>query len=337
MTAGLTGVQRYVGEILRFSESQIEPIAPMRPLRGVGGHIWEQVALPIGLRGRMLWSPANTGPVAVARQVLTLHDLAPIDHPEWVTPQFALWYRHLWNLLLPRVAHIITISNFTRSRLLQYYDIPSERITVIHNGVDDRFHRRTSGEIDTALMACGVVGRRYVLSVCALVPRKNLVRLLQAWEQALCELPDDVTLVLVGNVGDRTIFSSLNFGTVPSRVQFLGHVDDEYLPALMSGALMFIYVSLYEGFGLPPLEAIACGTATISSDVTAMPEVLGDAALLVDPEDTSAIARAMILIASDSVLRTNLQNRGPEKAGQFSWRFTARRTINLFSEIIRQY
>lgn len=329
----LTGVQRYLLSIFEYLPGSIHRIGPERPAHGVRGHAWEQFALPAKVRGEVLWSPSNTGPLAVTRQVLTVHDLVPIDHPEFLNPRFAAWYQFLLPKLVRRVRHIIAISEFTKQRLMDAFGVSEQRITVIWNGVDERFRPQPLELIAAAIEELGIPSSRYLFALGSLEPRKNLRRLLEAWARIVHQLPDDVWLVLAGARGKSIVFDGMSFEPLPPRVHLTGHVPDQLLPALYSGAIAALYVSVYEGFGLPPLEAMACGTPALTGDQTALPEVVGNAALTVDPYDVGAIGAGLQSLVTDDVLRQDLRERGLQRATRFHWKDTADRTWHVLEEV----
>ena len=327
--ACLTGVQRYSQELCSRLNGMVESVTPRHPLHGIAGHLWEQTILPARVGKNLLWSPANTGPLAIERQVLTIHDVAPLDHPEWFESKFATWYRWMIPALARRVRSLITVSEFSKQRLLAITGIQESRIQVIPNGISDRFYQNASASSREVCTRLGIPGDRYVLALGSIEPRKNLLRLLDAWRHCGPRLPNDVWLVIAGAEGQRHIFASTPLGQTPPRVHSTGFVQEEDLPALYGGALALAYPSIYEGFGLPVLEAMAAGTATITGNSTALPEVTGDAALLVDPYDVDAIAAAIERLVQDSEYRQQLCDRGIERSQCFSWDRAAASTFRI--------
>lgn len=328
----LTGVQRYLRSILDHLPDELEAIAPRTASHGIKGHAWEQFALPFLLHGDLLWSPSNTGPLAVKKQVLTVHDLVPVDHPEYLNPRFAAWYRFLLPRLTHRVKHIIAVSHFTKQRLIDAFGVPAENITVIWNGVDERFSLKSEDEIVPAIEKLGIPSRRYVFSLGSLEPRKNLSRLLQAWQKIMSLIPDDVWLVIGGAKGKSMVFEGVNFDPLPPRVFLTGHVPDDLLPQIYAGAIVSPYLSVYEGFGLPPLEAMACGTPVITGNLTALPEVVGNAGILVDPLSVDDIAYAMLKVITDQNVQMELGRRGLQRTKMFDWNNAAQQTWDVLEK-----
>jgi glycosyltransferase involved in cell wall biosynthesis len=334
-TAGLTGVQRYAQRLCERFGDGIETVQPSRPLQGLAGHLWEQAVLPILAGRRLLWSPTNTGPLK-RRQVLTVHDVASIDHPEWFDVKFAAWYRWLTPRLVKRVARVITISEFSRQRLAAVADADPEQIAVISPGVDERFYPRPCEEILAVRKKLGIQSENYILSLGSLEPRKNLPRLMEAWSRCVPRFGGEVSLVVAGAPGKKHIFRGLKLDYPPAQVHLVGFVDDDDLPALYSGAMALVYPSMYEGFGLPVLEAMACGTVPIVGNSTSLPEVAGDAGVLVDALDVEAIDHAIVSIIEDTALRNDFQLRSIERSKQFTWERAAKLTLQVFDEALEQ-
>ncbi len=327
-----TGMQRYGIEMANRLDDLLDVVRPGEALKGARGHLWEQIYLPAISRNRLLWSPNNTGPLAVARQLCTMHDIIPVEHPEWFSPRFSAWYQWLLPKLAHRVQHMIAVSQFTKDRLVERFGVSPDKISVVWNGVDEQFRPRSFEEIAEVRAALGIRSPRYVLSLGSLEPRKHIGRLLSAWRRMLPELPDDVDLVVVGNKGAALVFREARLEKLPERVHFAGYAKQEHLPALYSGALAMVYPSLYEGFGLPPLEAMACGTPVVTSNTTSLPEVVGDSGLLVDPLNEDAIAAAVLRLVKSEALRTELSAKGRARAARMNWDRSARETRQILKE-----
>jgi len=357
-TQQLTGVQRYAFEICRRLPSSgirlisprsieleyrqlkdftiVDPIGKFAHKSGLS-HLWEQFALPRWIsKDGLLWSPCGSGPLAVKNQVVTIHDIATLEHPEWFNPWFAKWYSFLIPRLVRAVKKVIVVSEYTKIRLTEMTGISPEKIEVIYNGIDERFSPKSKEEINIAQKLLSLPSDKYILSLSSLEPRKNLHRLLEAWNIICHKLPKDIWLVLAGGKGKSTVFKNLSFDSLPPRVYFTGYVPDEHLPALYSGAIAFAYVSLYEGFGLPPLEAMACGAPVITSNITSIPEVVGDAAILVNPHDVKEIADSIYKLIDDVTFRERLKLTGLNRTKLFSWDKTARQTWKLLYSVMEE-
>lgn len=328
MALPMTGVQRYVQEVLPALGAGIQRVAPRRPCRGLSGHAWEQLVLPRRVHGQLLWSPSNTGPLACPYQVVTVHDLAALDHPEWLNPRFAAWYRFLLPRLLRRARRVIAISEFTRQRILALTGVRPERVVAILHGLDARFSPRPAAEVDQVRAALALPDR-YVLALGSLEPRKNLATLLQAWGALPATSRRGCRLVLAGGAGAAHIFAPSRLA-LPEDALALGRVPDAALPALYTGALAFVFPSFYEGFGKPPLEAMACGAPVLTSNLTALPEIVADAALCANPYDGSAWTAGLDRLLRDSALREDLAARGRRRAAAFGWDRAAAATRAVF-------
>ena len=321
---GITGVQRYLLGLLPHMPSELHAVKPSQPLQGIKGHLWEQVYLPTQLRRRLLWSPGNTGPLAVGRQVLSLHDMASLDHPEWFERKFALWYGAVLPLLIRRVRAIITGSQFSKERIVRILHVQPERVHVTSYGVESRFR---PADIKTVKQVRAEFGLNspYILFVGSLEPRKNLKILLGAWQLGGF---DGATLAVVGASGH--LFQRLQFDSIPEGVRLLGRVKDEVLPVLYSGAVGSVYPSFYEGFGFPPLEAMACGCPAAVSDIPVLREVCGNAAMYFDPfspEDVSNKLELLLRLGDPS--RASLIEGGSRHAAGYSWETTASDTWRI--------
>lgn len=292
------------------------------------GHLWEQLELPGVMRDidkkAVLYSPMTSGPIAVRRQVMTLHDLFVIEHPEWFSKTFRRWYALLLPTLLRRVAYVVANSEYTRRNVLERYGLPEDKVVTCHFAQDERFTPPSADKVEQFRAEQGLP-ERYVLFLGSIEPRKNLLTLLSAWKRVQAR-EEGVKLVIAGGAGRADIFSASNLDRdliEDSTVQRLGYFSDESLPLLYGAAEAFALPSLAEGFGLPVLEAMACGTPVICSDNTALPEISGGAALLAPSFEVEAWVEAIDRLLSSAELRSRMSEAGLYRASEFSWDSTA--------------
>jgi glycosyltransferase involved in cell wall biosynthesis len=268
-------------------------------------------------------------------RVLTIHDVIPYVYPETSTRLDWLIY-HMW---LPRTARkadaIITDSGPSREDIVTHLSVPPERVEVVPLAADRRFRPMKTAEVEPVLQEYGVE-RPYILYVGALESRKNLPRLLEAYA-LLRQWSELWKLVIVGarKWKSSPIFDTVQRLALEPHVYFTGYVKDEHLPAIYAGADLFAFPSLYEGFGLPILESMACGTPVVTSNSSSLPEVAGDVAILVDPYNVEEIAEAMRRVLEDGDLAQELRKGGLERAAQFTWERTARETVAVYEKVIR--
>ena len=326
-----TGVQRYTNEIVKRISNNLEIVKPNNVFAGIKGHIWEQTVLPLRLKGRLLWSPANTGPLSIKNQVISIMDMSPIDHPEWFSKRFSKWYQYMVPKLINNCKTVITISNFSKSRIIYHCPNAEDKIHVTHLAAHENFkntqHLYTRNNLN-------LPSKKYILALGSLEPRKNLNFLLNAWENILNKIPDDTYLVVSGLSSYKNIFADFSFKKIPQRVHFTGYIEDAELPNLYSNAIALTYTPLYEGFGLPPLEAMSCGIPVITSNNTSIPEVVGDAAIKINPNDVDECSDAIYRIIHDEQLRKKLSTRGLIKSKKFSWDLTANKTLEILEKAL---
>lgn len=334
LSAPLTGVQRYTTEILRrLPDSQVQCHTPPQWLRRPFDLLWEQGCLPLYMhKGDMLWSPANRGPLWVRRQCVTVHDLAPIEYPEEFSWLYRKFYSFLLPRLLPRVAGIITVSEYSRQRILTNYPVNPENVHAIPLAVDhNRFKAQKADAIANVRRKLNLPAR-YILFLGEISKRKNLGQLIRAFSKVQCRVGPDVELVIAGGASAKHVFTRNGIPNLPSRCLFTGRIDEADLAPLLAGADVFVFPSLYEGFGLPPLEAMACGAPCITSNVTSLPEVVGDAAVLISPYDDDALAQALEAVLTNPNLASRLRDMGLARAGMFSWEKTAAETWRVLTK-----
>ncbi len=268
--------------------------------------------------------------------VVSIHDLSFEHLPQTFKRRSRMQLRLTVRRSARNAAQVIALSEYARADLINTYNLHPEKVNVVPLAAPDAFAPvRDDNELQRVRQIYGI-DRSYILSVGSIQPRKNLRRLIEAYsllqqQQTECKLPQ---LVLVGKnawLYDET-HQLLKDRDVGGSIVLTGYVPESDLPALYSGALCFIYPSYFEGFGLPPLEAMKCGAPVIVGNKTSLPEVVGDAALMIDPFDVNAIAAAIQKVISDSDFRSELRGKGMQRAKQFDWKETARRTLAVYEK-----
>jgi len=278
--------------------------------------------------------------IKMAKLVATVHDLAFLLYPErnFTNPDFAGGAAHRFTGMLHRADALIAVSHNTKRDLLHVLGIPDEKVHVIHEAAD-RIFRPLSDEafLEEGRRRYGLT-RPFILYVGTLEPRKNLGVLLRAFALLRSEAKIEQDLVLVGRKGWcwEDVLRLVDDLSLNGQVTLTGHVPREDLPLLYNLADLFVYPSLYEGFGLPPLEAMACGLPVVASNTSCFPEILGGAALLVDPQDVNGLARSMYSLLRDPAARRTYSQKGLERAGSFSWVRAARETLEVYRSVCPQ-
>ncbi|EIF32782.1 glycosyltransferase [Burkholderia sp. Ch1-1] len=293
--------------------------------RRLKGSLWEQFSLPFATGRRTLLSLCNMGPLFVRRQVVMVHDVAIYDLPQNYSWKYRLWYRVALSLLKRNARHIVTVSEFSKKRIVERLGIDASRISVVLNGVD-HFEKISP---DTAILSrLNLQKDGYVLAVGNLSVGKNLPRILTAVER----LNDshDWKFVVVGGCDLRVFNSGAKVGfDLSKNIVPAGFVSDGELRALYENAACFLFPSLYEGFGLPPLEAMSCGCPVIVSREASLPEVCGDAALYCDAYSVDDIVDKVTQMMADPAARETWRQRGREHARGFRWERSARQLLGI--------
>jgi alpha-1,3-rhamnosyl/mannosyltransferase len=263
--------------------------------------------------------------------VLTIYDLIPLIFPDYFPLHIRLLYRLANYWALVRSQHIISISRSTAQDLIDRYSIPEKRVTAIHLAADDSFYPRENDEIESVLKRLKLP-KNYILYVGSNKPHKNLTRLIKAWEKISTPKP---ALVIAGFWDPRYPEAKdyVKSKHYQKFVYFVGPVADADLPALYTGAKLFAYPSKYEGFGLPVLEAMACGTAVVTTNISSLCEVTGDAAILVDPLSVDELSCAIRSLLEDEDLLRHHEKLGITRAKRFTWQKCASETIEVYKQI----
>jgi glycosyltransferase involved in cell wall biosynthesis len=324
------GVERLAREMeRRLPELRPERYRVLRPDAARAhrfGHLWEQGSLPVAARAAtLIYCPANLAPLASTRNVVVLHDAGALRHPEWYSRTYAAYQRQLVPRIARRARKVVTVSEFSRGELAEALGIDPTAIAVIPGGVD---RERFFPEADPApARAAHGLDRPYALVLGTRIARKNMSAL-HSVRRRLEEL--GVELVLAG--GAR---SYMRAGDEPPG-RPLGYVDEPLLQGLYAGAELLLMPSLYEGFGLPCLEAMACGTPVVAADRGALPELYGGVALIANPDAGDAFADAAVTVVSDSARRVEMVAAGLRLASELTWDRTARETDALLDGLLAQ-
>ncbi|MCH5203862.1 MAG: glycosyltransferase family 4 protein, partial [Oscillospiraceae bacterium] len=274
-------------------------------------------------------------PFAEGKVCSVVYDTVVKDMPETMNDRTRMVLRLTLKKSIKRSDKIITISEFSKSRIIHHFGVSEDKISVVCCGIDrSRYSSERSKEkADECLKRLGIY-EKYILYLGTLEPRKNITGLADAYKILSDTLPDCPVLVIAGGKGwlYESIFERVKTMGLEDRVIFTGYVSDEDTPVLMSGAELFCFPSFYEGFGMPPLEAMACGTPAVVSDRTSLPEVVGDAALKADADSPEDIADAMKQILTNEQLKRSLSEKGLARADKFSWENSAKALISFIKE-----
>ncbi|SNR85388.1 glycosyltransferase family 4 protein [Puniceibacterium sediminis] len=345
----ISGVQRYARELLTALDARlgadpalaarigpvsvwypagadlIDPpdwsVLKIRPLAGLRGHAWEQITLGRRAREGILLSLCGAGPLICANQLLVIHDANIWAFPEAFPRNYRLFHKVMRPLLARRVAHLATVSQFSASELARCLHVSAERFTVIYNSAEHMLS--ASGDAET-LDRHGLRAGEYFFAAGNQSPNKNIARLIDALGTISS---DSLPLAVAGGFAPGLAQAEI---AATDRIRLLGRVTDAEIKTLYANAAAFVWPSLYEGFGIPPLEAMSLGTPVLSSNTTAMPEVLGNTALFFDPTDTVAIAGSIqTFLAYTTEQRAALGVAGREQARRFSWSASADQVLNL--------
>lgn len=343
----LTGVQRYAHEIVKafdklLKEEKIDPsysfslLAPpdasidiflenisVKKVGRFRGHFWEQLELPFYCHDGILLNLCNVAPLFLTKQVITIHDAAVFAAPNGFSKAFLLWYRFALPIQCRVARFVITVSEFSKHELVKYCGADSGKVFVVQNGVDHIDHITTS---DSTKFKFGTEENRFVLSVGSIHPNKNF--------KIVIELANKLSAYnvkfLVAGGCSRNVFENDEFS---NNVQYLGYVSDSELKWLYENAACFLFPSKYEGFGIPPIEAMRCGCPVLASNAASLPEVCGNAAAYAPPDDVEAFAQKLLWILENPSVQKDMSVVGRCHSNQFNWSQSAQLLYGLLERI----
>ena len=345
LTQPMTGVERYAYNICKAMARLQQPftiICPKAPIHpdynvndlnivhfGIGNsHFWEQCILPfffIGKKDYLVLSFTGLGSILIRHKVMTVHDLSFLKNPSWYSRTYYWYYKFMTPLAVKTSQHILTVSEFSKSEILGFYPfLKAEEISVVYNAIDSRLFKHQTSDIRHQ------TSEPFVLCVSSIDPRKNFARLIEA-----CQGLTGAKLYIVGKY-NRVFSQQMKLDTDSDKIHFLGRISDEELVQLYNQAACFVFPSLYEGFGLPPLEAMACGCPVLVSDIPVEREVCGDAALYFNPLEPSEILRIITQYLSNTdVIKETMRQKGYGNIQRFSWEKSAEVLIKKLEEVRR--
>ncbi|MFZ4551238.1 MAG: glycosyltransferase family 4 protein [Aquabacterium sp.] len=345
LTQGVTGVQRYARETLACMDEQVArsshswvllapPGTPDPGLKHIvfqqvgtrSGHAWEQWDLYRHARQGLLFSFGFTGPILHSRQIITIHDGAVLRIPQAYTAKFRIWYSLLVSRLARKALRVVAVSQFSQSEAIACFGARADRITVSTEGWQ---HLERIQSDDRILDAHQLRGRPFLLAVSSASPNKNFAAIMAA----LSLLGDAAPTCVIAGANNSTIFQQTDVKS--EHLIRPGYVSDGELKALYQHAACFVFPSFYEGFGIPPLEAMSCGCPVLASTAEAVTEVCGDAAIYFDPHDPEELAARIKTFFANPELRDRLINAGLQRAAQYSWAEAARINIGVIENALK--
>jgi glycosyltransferase involved in cell wall biosynthesis len=303
----------------------------------------EQLAVPLDLRREgidLFHAPHYVlPPLTPCRAVVTIHDCIHLRFPQYLPNRLAYGYARasLW-IATHWSSRVLTVSEASKRDILRYFRVAESKIDVIYNAIDERFGEAPDEEEVARVRERYQLNDPFVLYAGNIKPHKNLERLIEAFHELRKGELEHVKLLIIGDEISKyaTLRRAVHHYKLHKHVRFFGFVPDKTLAVLYRLASVFVFPSLYEGFGLPPLEAMASGTPVITSNVSSLPEVVGDAALLIDPYDAGAIAAAMRRVLTEPALREDLRLRGLQRVREFSWERSVRRVREIYGEVLAE-
>jgi len=354
LTQTLTGSQRFAYEMLNslvrnFADgvTVLLPPAPIKESYDVKGFfikvigkrtatLWEQIDLPFFLKKNgkpLLINLVNTAPLFYTNQVVSIMDMTTFINPGWFSKSFSLYYKILIPIIAKKSIKVLTISECSKNDIVKFTRINPGKIEILYCSVSDDFLKAVFNEVENrvVLNKFNITPNNYLLAVSSLDPRKNFERLIRSFKN----INTDIPLVIVGSQGK--VFANKNLKRLfidAQNVILTGYLTDHEVANLYFSAKCFIYPSLYEGFGMPPLEAMACNCPTIVSNIASLPEVCGNASIYVDPYDTNSISDAIRQIIENDQLRNEMTAIGHDQVKNFSWAASGEKLKEVINELL---
>ncbi len=322
-----------------LTSAMVQQVKPWLPFRGVLRVAAQQMGFSRGLREQRidLYHEQNYVPLRYdVPVVITIHDLSWVHYPETHPVDRVRWLTRGLPRAVERAGAILVDSEFVRGEVIATFGVAPERVHTAHLGVSPVYRPRSGAELAEALEPFGVTSGGYILTVGTIEPRKNVLHVLEAYAQLPAAMRERYPLVVAGAKGWRAgdIVSRLRRLADQEQIRFLGHVPEASLPALYAGAALFVFPSVYEGFGLPPLEAMASGVPVLASNRASVPEVVGDAGESLEPDQPERTAEKMLAILDDAELRARMAQRGIARAAGFSWQACAYVTRRVYDAVL---
>lgn len=344
LTQPMTGVERYAYNIckalaeLSLPFTIICPKSPIQPCYDISqfnivhygfgkSHFWEQCVFPfffLGKKDYIVFSFTGLGSILISNKVMTIHDLSFLENPKWFSKGYYWWYKIMTPLAVRTSKHIITVSEFSKKEIVRFYPfMKAKKISVVYGATDQNVFQHLTQNPTSE--------KPFVLAVSSLDPRKNFMRLIEAFKDI-----KEVSLYIVGSY-NRVFTQQAGYTASQDNIRYVGRVSDNELVRLYNQATCFLFPSIYEGFGLPPIEAMNCGCPVLASDIPVLREVCGGAAIFFNPNDTKSIQNAIQqFLKLDEEERKRLQDFGYKNAQRFSWEKSAQHIISVIQEKISQ-
>lgn len=364
LLSSLTGIGRYTSEISKYLEKELEltyfygyyshkRIEPsrdngMKSLKAFFSSVpllkkTARKALTIASKFfnskfDLYWVPhfIPLDGVKSSKIVSTIHDLSFYLHPQWHPQERVEYFNKYFFKAIEKVDWIITVSEFSKNEIVKYLNYDENKITVIHNGVNQKLYKVYDASILNVTKIKFNLSDTFLLFVGSIEPRKNLLNLLKAYHLLEDEIKDTYPLILVGFKGWENKEIMQEIEKEKKHIRYLGYLSDEELAHVYNLATLFIYPSLYEGFGIPPLEAMASATAVISSDTSSLPEVCGDAAMYINPNKCEEITQSIQLLLSNKNKREELIEKGLQRVKEFTWEKSAKKHLEVFENLLQK-